>query len=748
EPYVRETAITFETEPPDAAEMRRRIVRYASVHPWLVAESADGAELLGYAYAGPFSERAAYRTSVSVSVYLRQDVRRRGYGHQLYTELLRLLRAEGYHRAFAGITQPNPASMALHQSFGFVPAGLYEEAGFKLGAWRSVAWLQLALSHDHTPPEDRMLRRPPDIAAYHAWRDGPLFDAETRAELAAIDGQPDAVRERFGRPLEFGTAGLRGKMFAGTGGMNRYTVARATQALALHLADSLPGRTPTVVLGHDTRRHSEDFSRIAAQVLAAHGIRILRYPDYIPTPLLAFSVLHFGCDAGVMVTASHNPPAYNGYKVYFSDGTQISEPDAAAVMAILRDDARTGYDRLQYADYPEALQDGRITELGPEPEEAYLAGVRALADRIEPDGGGAAVPLRILYTPLSGTAGRQALRLLREDGFEDVHAVEAQMMPDPDFSTMSTPNPEFRAAFARAEEEALRLGADLVIATDPDGDRFAAMVRDPADGYRHLSGNETGALLTDYVLDRLRASGRLPARPALVKTVVTDNLCAEIARAAGVRVVETLTGFKNICGAAPALEAEGYEYVLGFEESIGYAVGTLVRDKDGLSGLLLLCRAAARLRRGGQTLLDRLESLWDTYGYYAARPLNLVREGPDGQARISAVMAAFRARAPRRIGDARLVRAEDLAAGTVRGFAPDGTEAGPAETLDFPRSDVLRYFFDDGSWYAVRPSGTEPKLKLYLYAVLRPGDSASARTAAGEAALDAMHDAVRPLLEL
>ncbi len=755
EPYVRETAITFEVDPPDAAEMRSRIARIGSRYPWLVLESDDPDDkgaILGYAYASQFHERAAYRYSVSVTVYLRQDVRRRGYGRQLYTELIRLLREAGFHRAYAGITQPNAASIALHQSLGFIPVGLYEESGYKLGSWRSVAWLQLALTHDKGAPDDDARRLSPEAAAFAAWRDGPFFDKSVRSELDAIVNRPDAIRERFSAPLVFGTAGLRGKMVAGTNGMNRYTVARATQALALYLTRGMTGRAPTVALGFDTRHHSLEFSRVTACVLAAHGIRVLRFPEYIPTPLLAFSVLHLGCDAGVMVTASHNPPVYNGYKVYFSDGTQISEQDAAAVMAIMQDDAQTGYDRLKLADYDEALRDGRITELGTEPEDAYLAGVHALADGIEPGGGGLAQPpLRVLYTPLSGTAGRQALRLLREDGFTDVHAVEAQMQPDPDFSTLSTPNPEFRAAFDLAEAEARRIGADLVIATDPDGDRFAAMIPDPDGTYRHLSGNQTGALLTRYILDSLHENGRLPAHPALVKTVVTDNLCVAIAHAAGVYVHETLTGFKNICGAIPELEANGYDYVLGFEESIGYAVGKLVRDKDGLSGSLLLCRAAARCRREGRTLWDMLTGLWNEYGYHAARPLNLVREGLDGRAQIDAIMKAFRTRAPHRIGDARLVRTEDLQAGTAQAYTADGQPTGAPEPLVFPRSDVLRYFFDDGSWYAVRPSGTEPKLKVYLYRVVQASGQDKADTKAwmdaGETALDLMHEAIRPLLE-
>jgi phosphomannomutase len=474
-------------------------------------------------------------------------------------------------------------------------------------------------------------------------------------------------------------------------------------------------------------------------------VRVLRYPDYIPTPLLAFSVLHLVCDAGVMVTASHNPPAYNGYKVYFADGTQISEEDAARVLALLCDDTRTGYHHLPYADYDEAVFDGRIRELGNETETVYLEEVLKLAQRIEPDGGGhvrshdapaessesaASTPLRILYTPLSGTAGHRMLRLLQADGFPDVRTVASQLEPDPDFSNVSSPNPEFRTAFDRAEAEALASGADLVLATDPDGDRFTAMVPKPDGTYHHLTGNQTGAILTWYVLEGLNRQARLPAKAALVKTVVTDDLAAGIARAIGVHVHETLTGFKHICGDIPDLATRGFSYVLGYEESIGYAVGTLVRDKDGLSGGLLLCRAAAHLRHRGKTLWDLLTDLWTTYGYHAARPLNLVREGLDGQTEIAAILAAFRACAPRQVETARLVRAEDLLAGSAQNYSPDGSKTGPAEPLGFPRSNVLRFFFDDGSWYAIRPSGTEPKLKIYLYAVVKPAEPYGGRPAA------------------
>ena len=751
-PYVLETAITFETDPPDETEMRRRIARMGPYYPWLLLESGQMPEILGYAYASPFHERAAYRYSVYVTVYLRQDACGHGYGRLLYTELIRLLRLAGYHRAYALITQPNPASMALHQSLGFTRAGLYEESGFKLGAWHTVAMLQLALSESGTTPVESV-PSPEDIA-YFYWKDSPFFDEATRRELALLEGDPVQRRERFSTALTFGTAGLRGKMRAGPGGMNAYTVARATQAMALYLTREIDA--PTVVLGHDTRHHSGEFSVIAARVLAAHGIRVLRFPAFIPTPLLAFSVLHHACDAGIMVTASHNPPVYNGYKVYFSDGTQLSEDAADAILAIMQDDARTGYDRLRYADYAGAVQAGLITELGGETEDAYMAGIYLLADSIEPGGGGgtdaSAKPLRILYTPLHGTAGKQFLRLLREDGFTDLHTVEAQMVPDPDFSTLSTPNPEFRAAFDLAEQEAIRIGADLVLATDPDGDRFTAMIPDADGRYYHLSGNQTGALLTQYVLDNLQQNGAMPERPALVKTIVTDNLCVEIAKAYGVHVHETLTGFKNICGAIPDLEADGYSYVMGFEESIGYAVGKLVRDKDGLSGSLLLSRAAAQCRREGRTLWDMLSGLWQQYGYYAARPLNLVREGLDGQEKIAAIMAAFREGAPRRIGTARLTRIEDLQSGLAQALDADGHPAGPAEPLSFPRSNVLRYFFDDGSWYAVRPSGTEPKLKIYLYCMVQafgpPKTNTKTWTDAGEAALDVMHEAIRPLLEV
>lgn len=593
-------------------------------------------------------------------------------------------------------------------------------------------------------------------AAYLAWRDNPRFDAGTRAELAAIADQPEEIRARFATALTFGTAGLRGPMRAGTNGVNVYTIARVTQALALYLLQKNPDRAPTVAIGHDTRRHSQDFARTAARVLAAHGIRVRRFPQYVPTPLLAFAVRHLACDAGIMITASHNPPADNGYKVYFADGVQISPQDADHVWHIMRDDARCGYDRLRYADYADAVARGQIVERTADVEDAYVAGVLAMAAHITADvpPGTAGAGLDILFTPLSGTAGHLALRLLRQGGFPHVRIVEAQQAPDPDFATLSTLNPEFRAAFACAEEQALRDGADLVLATDPDGDRFAALIAKPDGSYHHLSGNQTGALLTAFVLESLRAAERLPARPALVQTIVTDRLAAAIARDAGAYVHETLTGFKYICGDIPQLTARGYDYILGFEESIGYAIGTLVRDKDGLSAALLLCHAAAHCRRQQRTLWDMLTRLWMTYGYHAARPLNLVREGSDGQARIAAILAAFRARAPRHIGPARLVRAEDLATGYAQTYLPDGTAAAPPEPLPFPRAEVLRFFFDDHSWYAVRPSGTEPKLKIYMYTVIPPtvphegsvGHPIADLQAQGERALDRMHDALRPLL--
>jgi phosphomannomutase len=548
-------------------------------------------------------------------------------------------------------------------------------------------------------------------------------DPETRAELAALlrraeSGEPAARRdldERFAAPLEFGTAGLRGRVEAGLARMNRLVVCKATWGLGRWLLDEAgrggdDPRERGVVVAFDGRHSSRLFAEDAAAVLAGLGIPVRLFADPVPTPLLSFAVPQLRAAAGLTITASHNPPADNGYKVYLASGAQIVPPVDRAIAACI-------------ARAPRLVAIAR-----PSPPEAAARGLRRLVDVVEAAVEGAyldglaraalhppsLVPLRIAYTAMHGVGHRLAIRALARAGFDGVAVEPAQADPDGTFRTVAFPNPEEPGAMDRVLAVAAESGAELVLANDPDADRLAAAVPDPAGGYRLLSGNEVGALLADDAIEHANTGGR---QKLVVTTLVSSSLLSRIARDRGVRYRETLTGFKWICDAALRGEAEGLAFVFGYEEALGYTVGPLVRDKDGIGSALRLAEAARALKARGQTLLDRLDALLVAHGLSHQLQWSVTLPGAEGRERIRAAMAQLRATPPARIGASPVASVLDAASGERR-------VAGETRPSGLPRADVLALQAEDGARLTVRPSGTEPKIKFYLELVGRAGSPA------------------------
>jgi phosphomannomutase len=569
-------------------------------------------------------------------------------------------------------------------------------------------------------------------------------DPETRAEFATLlaraEGGDEAARrdlaDRMSGPLEFGTAGLRGRVEAGLARMNRLAVVKATWGLGSHLLDEAARGGPDprsrgVLVGFDGRHSSRGFAEDAASVLAGLGIPVRLFPDPVPTPLVSFAVPRLGAAAGIVLTASHNPPLDNGYKVYVSTGAQLAPPaDAAIAARVAGAPAAAAIERPAPA---VAARHGLRLLLDVEDaavEESYLGGLED--ESLHP---GAAEPLAIAYTAMHGVGHRVAIRALARAGFEGVAVEPAQADPDGAFRTVSFPNPEEPGAMDRVLALAARTGAELVLANDPDADRLAAAVPEPSGGrYRMLSGNEVGALLADDAMEHARAEGR---RRLVVSTVVSSGLVSRIARDRGVEYRETLTGFKWIVDAALRGEREGLAFVFGYEEALGFTVGRLVRDKDGIGAAVRLAELARYLKTGGLTLLDRLEELMIAHGLSHQVQWSAVLPGAEGRARIDAAMAALRAAPPARIGARPVVRVLDALAGEEVG-------RGESRPSGLPVSDVLQLQSEDGSRLTVRPSGTEPKIKFYLELVGEARDRAA--VAPARARLDAEAQALRSAL--
>lgn len=556
-------------------------------------------------------------------------------------------------------------------------------------------------------------------AAFEAWLGRLDAQDPLHAELEAIAGDEAGITDRFYQEIVFGTAGLRGIYGAGTNRMNRLTVGRATQGIARYILGSGEDAGRGVVIAYDCRHHSREFAELAACILAANGIRVHLFDAMRATPELSFAIRRLGALSGINMTASHNPKEYNGYKVYWEDGAQISGEVSDGMLGEIQ--------ALDLLDEPKALplsdarEQGLVSMLGAAMDDAYLAYVLSMAQR--PDEQlDRTVP--IVYTPLNGAGSIPMARIAHERGFKNFAVVAEQREPDPDFTTVPYPNPEDPQAFELAERLGRERQADILIATDPDSDRLAMEVREADGSYRWLDGNQTGALLIAYLAESQRERGTLPTNAAMVKSIVTGDFGRTICDAYGIRVYEALTGFKNICGRIPDLERDGCRYFFGYEESIGCAPSDVVRDKDGICAGMLIMEMAAYYRRRGMGMVQALEALYECYGHFAEDQVSLVLKGREGAARIGRIMDAFRQDPPQSFGSLRVREVIDYI---------DGWQ-------DVPASNVLRFSMEDGSWFAMRPSGTEPKIKFYYYSV---ADDARR----SQAAVAEMREAVSQLVE-
>jgi len=531
---------------------------------------------------------------------------------------------------------------------------------------------------------------------YRMWIEDPYFDEQTKLELKNLNDEKE-IEDRFFKDLEFGTAGLRGKIGAGTNRMNVYTVSLATQGLAATISKrGEQAKKRGVAIAYDVRMFSDKFAEIAARVLAANGIKVFLFDDIRPTPMLSYTIRKLGTISGIVITASHNPKDYNGYKVYWEEGSQILDEIADEILSEIS--AIGHYKNVKMMDFDEAIEKGLIEILGKEIDDQYTREILNMAINDE----GIDKDIKIVYTPLNGTGNKPVRRVLKERGFTQVIVVPEQENPDPTFATVGYPNPEDTKAFKYARELGLKEKADLLLATDPDSDRVAVGVLNQDGDYTYLNGNQTGALLVNYIITQRHKKQDLPQNAAIVKSIVTGDLGKAVASKYGVATFETLTGFKNICAKANEWDVTGeYSFIFGYEESIGYVYLDLVRDKDAIVSSMLIAEMAGYYKNIGKTLLDVLEDMYHEYGYYSEKQISIVLEGIEGQYRIKRMMDDIRHQPIMSIGEMMLKETID--------YLRDETDAG--------KSNVLRYFLDDGSWYAVRPSGTEPKIKLYIYTI-------------------------------
>ena len=543
-------------------------------------------------------------------------------------------------------------------------------------------------------------------AVYEQWLANPYFDEATKEELKKIASDENEIKERFYMDLEFGTAGLRGIIGAGTNRMNIYVVRRATQGLANYI-DKVDKKAQGVAIAYDSRHMSPEFAQEAALCLAANGIKAYIFETLRPTPELSFAVRHLGCVAGINVTASHNPPEYNGYKVYWEDGAQITPPHDSGIMGEVK--AISDWNTVKTMDKAEAEKAGLFQVIGKEVDDAYMAELKKQVihmDAIEAEGKN----LKIVYTPLHGTGNIPARRILKELGFENVYVVKEQELPDGDFPTVSYPNPEAAEAFELGLKLAKEVDADLVLATDPDADRLGVRVKDKNGEYHDLTGNMSGCLLANYEISQRKAvNGSLPADGALIKTIVTTNLADAIAKGYGVNLIEVLTGFKFIGQQILGFENSGKgTYLFGFEESYGCLIGTYARDKDAIVATMALCEAAAYYKTQGKTLWDAMIEMYDQFGYYKDAIQAVTMKGIEGLAKIQEIMNSLRANPPKEFAGHQVTAVRDYKADTIKDLA-----TGEVKPTGLPNSNVLYYELTDDAWVCVRPSGTEPKVKFY-----------------------------------
>ena len=541
---------------------------------------------------------------------------------------------------------------------------------------------------------------------YEEWLSNPYFDEETKAELKAIEQDENEIKERFYKELEFGTAGLRGVIGAGTNRMNIYTVRKTTQGLANYIA-AVNGQEKGVAIAHDSRRMSPEFAKEAALCLAANGVKAYIFDSLRPTPELSYAVRKLGCIAGINITASHNPPEYNGYKVYWEDGAQITPPHDSGIMAEVQ--KVTDYNTVKTMDEEAAKVAGLFQVIGKEVDDAYIEELKSQVihmDAIK----AMAKELKIVYSPLHGTGNLPARRVLKELGFEQVYVVKEQELPDGEFPTVSYPNPEADEAFELGLKLAKEVDADLVLATDPDADRLGVRVKDKNGEYHTLTGNMSGCLLADYELGQRKAvNGSLPQDGAMISTIVTTNMAAAIAKYYGVKFIEVLTGFKYIGQQILGFETSGAgSYLFGFEESYGCLIGTHARDKDAIVATMALCEAAAYYKTKDMTLWDAMIEMYERYGYYKDDIQSITLKGIEGLAQIQTILENLRKNPPAEIGGYKVLSARDYKADTIVDM-----ETKEVKATGLPSSNVLYYDLTDDAWVCVRPSGTEPKIKIY-----------------------------------
>lgn len=539
---------------------------------------------------------------------------------------------------------------------------------------------------------------------YEKWLNNNELDADLLKELKQIDDNEAEKEDRFYQDLTFGTAGLRGKLGAGTNRMNIYTVARATKGFAKVIINhGQEAMNKGVAIAHDCRIMSPEFAKLSAQILATYGIKVYLFDSLRPTPELSYAVRYYGCIAGINITASHNPKEYNGYKAYWQEGAQIKDKIANQILdEIGKIDI---FDDTKLMDFDEAKEKGIINIINEEVDKSYYDAVLgvSLTDDVDKD-------IKIVYTPLNG-AGNIAVRTIFEKkGYKNVYVVKEQENPDGTFPTIAYPNPEDQRAFEYSQKLGLEVGADILIATDPDSDRLAVQIIEDGQVYG-FNGNQIGVILINYILEGRKKNNMLPANGAIIKSIVTGDMGVKIAESYGVKSFNVLTGFKNIADLQNEWDRTGeYEYIFGYEESIGYNPGNFVRDKDAVSSALLLAEAAAYYKKQGKTLKKVLDELFERYGYYAEDTLSIVLEGIEGQARIKRIMNEIRDIFPRRIGDFSAIATVDYNT-LVRTDLTTNT----TESVVMEKTNAFECRYEDGSWYTLRPSGTEPKIKLYIY---------------------------------
>ena len=546
------------------------------------------------------------------------------------------------------------------------------------------------------------------LERYNQWLNDPAISKKDKEELESIKGNEKEIEDRFYKDLEFGTAGLRGVIGIGTNRINTYTVLKATQGLANYIIKK-NGQERGVAIAYDSRRMSKEFSEQTALCLNANGIKTYRFDSLRPTPELSFAVRQLGCISGIVITASHNPPEYNGYKVYWEDGAQIVEPTDKEIIQEVNN--IKDLSSIKTMEKREAEEKGLYNTIGKEIDDKYINTLKKLVvnqkaiNEMQKD-------IKIVYTPLHGTGNIPVQRILKEIGFENVYVVPEQEKPDGDFPTVSYPNPEDPKAFALALELAKKVNADVILANDPDADRLGVYVKDTkTNEYIQFNGNMTGNLLAEYILSQKKANGTLPKNGAIIKTIVSSNLTDAIAKEYGVKLFSTLTGFKNIAKIIRSFEENNNEYecLYSYEESYGCIIGTHARDKDGIVAVMTVCEAVAYYKQQGMTLWDQMNNMYKKYGYYKEKQFSVTLKGSEGAEQIKKMMENLRENPPKKISKYNVISVGDYNKQIIH-----NTSTGEDTSTNLPKSNVLYYELENDAWCCVRPSGTEPKIKFYM----------------------------------